>query len=190
MASAGAVRSETGFSNGALGMWLFLASEAMLFGALFSGYALLRTGAAAWPAASSRLSLPLAGVNTLVLMASSVTMMGAVRAARDRNARQARLAILLTMTLGVTFLAIKGFEWVAHVRAGEIPATDTFFAIYYTLTGVHALHIAGGLCALAWLLAAPPPEANANASRVPLVGLYWQFVDVVWLLLFTTVYLL
>jgi len=190
MASAGAVRADTGFSNGALGMWLFLASEAMLFGALFSGYALLRTGAEAWPAASSRLSVPLAGMNTLILLASSAIMMRAVRDAREHNAHRSRMTIVTTVVLGVAFLAGKGFEWAEHLSAGEVPATDTFFAIYYTLTGVHALHIAGGLCALAWLLAAPPPEANANASRVPLVGLYWQFVDVVWLLLFTTVYLL
>jgi cytochrome c oxidase subunit 3 len=189
--SAPVARADTGFSNGALGMWLFLASEAMLFGALFSGYALLRTGAEGWPVPSSRLSVPLAGLNTLVLIASSVTMMRAVRAARDRDARRARMAILLTLGLGVAFLAIKGSEWVGHLRAGELPSIDTFFAIYYTLTGVHALHVVGGVCALGWLLVARSSGGGeAHATRVSLVGLYWQFVDLIWVVLFTSVYLL
>ena len=188
-ATARVTRTETGFSNGALGMWLFLASEAMLFGALFSGYALLRTGAEAWPVPSSRLSAALGGLNTLVLIASSATMMRAVRAARDGAARRSRTAILLTLGLGVVFLGIKGTEWAAHLRAGELPSTDTFFAIYYTLTGVHALHVIGGLGALVWVWIRAA-TGDEHAARVSLVGLYWQFVDMIWLVLFSTVYLL
>jgi len=191
MRSAARVRADTGFSNGALGMWLFLASEAMLFGALFSGYALLRTGASSWPAPSSRLNLGLAGGNTLVLIVSSVSMLRAVRAARAGDWRRSRIMLAITIALGVLFLGIKGTEWAGHLAAGERPASDTFFAIYYTLTGVHALHVAGGLIALMWLVAGSPGrDREAQASRVSLVGLYWQFVDVVWLVLFCTVYLL
>jgi cytochrome c oxidase subunit 3 len=184
------VRADTGFSNGALGMWLFLASEAMLFGALFSGYALLRTGAGNWPDPASRLSVGLATVNTLVLLASSGTMLKAVRRTHEGDGAGARAFVAATLALGVVFLAIKTSEWAAHLRAGERPASDTFFAIYFTLTGVHALHVAGGLVTLLWLLVGNQrADRQTRVNRVPLIGLYWQFVDVIWLVLFATLYL-
>ena len=187
------VRPDTGLSNGTLAMWLFLASEAMFFAALFSGYALLRTGSAEWPRGAGRLGLTLASVNTLLLTASSITMIRGGRAAAAGDRRRARRLLAVSALLGLVFLGVKAYEWSAHLRAGELPSSDTFMAIYYTLTGVHALHVLGGVAALAYLSGTAlrdEPAAGRYAARVRLSGLYWLFVEAVWLILFVTVYLL
>jgi heme/copper-type cytochrome/quinol oxidase subunit 3 len=185
------VRPDTGFSNGTLAMWLFLASEVMLFGALFSGYALLRTGSVVWPQGSERLGVALASLNTVILLGSGATMAAASRAASARRVRDARSWLAATVLMGLAFLAIEASEWGRHLAAGQRPASDTFFAVYYTLTGVHMLHVIGGLAVIGCLAArAPAHDANRLAVRVGLCGMYWHFVDVVWLFLFATVYLL
>jgi heme/copper-type cytochrome/quinol oxidase subunit 3 len=187
------VRPDTGVSNGTLGMWLFIASEVMFFGALFSAYALLRTGSADWPSGTERLGTTLAAANTVLLTGSSLTMMRGSRAAAAGRLRPARLLLALSALLGLVFLAVKTYEWSTHIAAGEIPSTDTFMAIYYTLTGVHAVHVLGGIAVLAYLSATALRAERALArfaGRVRLAGLYWLFVEVVWLILFVTVYLL
>ena len=187
------VRPDTGLSNGTLGMWLFIASEVMFFGALFSAYALLRTGSTEWPNGSERLGATLAAANTVVLTASSVTMVRGSRAAAAARRRPARGLLAVSAGLGLLFLALKGYEWSTHIAAGDVPSTDTFMAIYYALTGVHALHVLGGVFVVAYLSAtAPPvdPDTGRFASRVRLAGVYWLFVEAVWLILFATVYLL
>jgi heme/copper-type cytochrome/quinol oxidase subunit 3 len=190
---ATAVRPDTGLSNGTLGMWLFIASEVMFFGALFSAYVLLRTGSAEWPGGSGRLGLTLAVANTIVLTASSVTMVRGGRAALAGRRHPARVLLAVSAGLGLVFLAVKASEWSMHIAAGDLPSTDTFMAIYFTLTGVHALHVAGGVAWLAYLSATAlraEPEPGQFAARVRLTGLYWLFVETVWLILFVTVYLL
>ncbi len=187
-------RADTGLYNAQLGVWLFIASEVMLFGALFSGYALLRTGADAWPSTSRHLEVTLGGVNTLVLIASSIVMALAVRSLRRAQWGRGRRELAITWVLGLMFLAIKAHEYRKHVLAGERPSSDNFFAIYYTLTGLHALHVIGGLIVLAYLIG---PGASMRRTqparfthRAAGLSLYWQFVDVVWILVFVTVYLL
>jgi heme/copper-type cytochrome/quinol oxidase subunit 3 len=186
-------RPDTGLYNAQLGIWLFIASEVMLFGALFSGYALIRTGADVWPRGLEHLDVRLGSINTALLLASSVTMALAVRAFRRGAWRRGRLQGAATCVLALTFLAIKGVEYREHLIRGELPSTDNFFAIYYTLTGLHALHVLGGLIGLAYLvgpgasLRAVSP--NRYAHRAATTSFYWQFVDVIWILVFVTVYL-
>jgi heme/copper-type cytochrome/quinol oxidase subunit 3 len=185
------VRPDTGFTNPKLGLWLFLASEVMLFGSFFSSYALLRYSAPAWPDQSAVLSVPLASVNTVVLILSSLTMM---MAARERELPRVRRFIGATLLLGTVFLGIKTFEYVDKISHGLLPATNNFLGLYYTMTGLHALHVLGGIAVLAYLAG---PGAGMSRSqpgrftgRVEVAGIYWQFVDVVWLFLFPVLYLL
>lgn len=186
------VRPDTGLYNGKLGVWLFLASEVMLFAGLFSSYVLLRTGSSTWP--HHVLPVRMAAVNTGILIASSMTMVMAWAALKMNDWSRHRLFLALTIVLGLAFLGIKMVEYREHIAAGELPSHDTFFAIYYTLTGIHALHIVGGLVAMLYLLGpgarlwATHPEQFTN--RIEATGLYWHFVDFVWIFLFPLLYLL
>jgi cytochrome c oxidase subunit 3 len=184
-------RPDTGLANGKLGIWLFLASEVMLFGALFSTYILLRVGALEWP--HGELSIKLGAVNTVILICSSVTMVVAWAKLKLNDFVKGRLYVLVTIGLAAVFLINKYFEYSEHLGKGEGPWHSTFFAIYYTLTGLHGLHIVGGIIVMLYL-AGPGaglwkrnPEQYAN--RVEYTGLYWHFVDLVWVFIFAVFYL-
>ena len=185
-------RPDSGLTNGKLGIWLFLASEVMLFGALFSTYILLRVGALEWP--HGELSVKLGAINTVILIMSSVTMVVAWAKLKLGEFGKGRLYILITAGLSVVFLINKYFEYAEHLSKGEGPWHSTFFAIYFTLTGLHGLHIIGGIVVMLYL-AGPGaslwkrnPEQFTN--RVEYTGLYWHFVDLVWIFLFPILYLL
>jgi heme/copper-type cytochrome/quinol oxidase subunit 3 len=185
-------RPDTGLYNGKLGIWLFLASELMLFAGLFSSYVLLRTGAAEWP----RHVLPdgLATINTAVLITSSLTMVMAWAALKMNDWGKHRAFLGATAALGTIFLVLKVIEYREHIAAGELPSHDTFFALYYTLTGVHALHILGGLVAMVYFLGPGARLWTSNpgqfTNRIEAAGLYWHFVDFIWIFLFPLLYLL
>ena len=187
-------RPDTGLYNGKLGIWLFIASELMLFGALFSAYVLLRTAAPDWPTAGEVLDVPRATVNSFVLIASSITVVLAWRALGRSDLRAFRGWYGGTVLLGLVFLAIKGFEYADKVGHGLHPADSTFLAIYFTLTGAHALHVLGGVVVHAWLLGPGfglwRREPDRYRNRIEVAGLYWHFVDLVWLVLFPSLYLL
>jgi cytochrome c oxidase subunit 3 len=187
-------RPDTGLSNGKLGVWLFLASEVMLFGALFSSYILLRVGAEEWPQGSDELSVPLAAFNTVVLIASSVTMVMSWASLKMQNFARFRMHLGATILLALTFLVVKFFEYEHHLVEGEGPWASTFLAIYFTLTGLHGLHILGGVIVNGYLwgpgagMWKTQPERFTN--RIEIAGLYWHFVDLVWIFLFPVLYLL
>jgi heme/copper-type cytochrome/quinol oxidase subunit 3 len=177
-------RSDTGVSNGTLGIWLFLASEVMLFGALFSADALLRVSATSWPSGRDVLSPTVGLVDTVVLgLAGS-----AVWRARTLEIRGARRAIGVASVLSLVFLALKTTEYVSEISRGVRPSTSTFYAMYFALTGLHALHVCGGLIANVWAVAGRAGAAM-SASRIRLISLYWLFVDLIWLAILTLVYL-
>ena len=202
------VRPDTGLTNPKLGVWLFLASEVMLFGSLFSSYALLRTGAPSWPDQSSIVNVPLATLNTVVLIASSVTMVMAwaslaphaagVRrgdpAAEAVGLRKFRLYMGLTLLCGAIFLVVKAIEYGDKFSHHLYPATNNFLGLYFTLTGLHALHVIVGMIVNGYLwgpgarMWRSQPERFAN--RIEVAGIYWHFVDVVWIFLFPVLYLL
>lgn len=187
-------RPDTGLYNAKLGVWLFLASEVMLFGALFSTYILLRTAAVEWPQGSEILDVPIAFFNTLVLIASSVTMVMSWASLKMGDVGKFRLYMALTILCALIFLAVKAYEYGAKFSHHHYPSDSTFLAIYFTLTGLHGLHIIGGVIVNGYLwgpglkMWKSDPERFTN--RVEVAGLYWHFVDLVWIFLFPVLYLL
>ena len=187
-------REDTGMHNGKLGIWLFLASEVMLFGGLFSAYIFLRMGAVDWPEGSSILSVPIATFNTLILIASSVTMVFSWTALKEKDLGKFKSYLGATILLAVLFLVVKGFEYNDKFSHHLYPATSTFMAIYFTLTGLHAIHIIGGIIVNGYFwgpgakMWETDPERFIN--RIEIAGLYWHFVDLVWIFLFPVLYLM
>ncbi len=191
-----------------LGMWVFLATEVMFFGGLFLLYIVYRGAhAAAFAEASGKLDLALGATNTAVLIASSLVMALAVRAAQTGAGRRVQVALLAgTMALGLAFLGIKAVEYHHKLEAGLVPGpafagaygpgahareAELFFSLYFAMTGLHALHMVVGVGLLAVLAALAFSRRFSAAYFAPVenVGLYWHFVDVVWIFLFPLLYL-
>jgi len=189
-----AERPDTGLNNGKIGIWLFLASEVMLFGALFASYLMMRIGSTAWPRGDTILNVPLATTNTVILISSSVTMVMAWASLKRKDFAKFRLFQALTVLAGFGFLGIKYVEYSTKFHHHLLPSTNTFLAIYFTLTGLHGLHVIGGMAINAYLLGPgaklwkTDPEHFTN--RVENSGLFWHFVDLVWIFLFPILYLL
>ncbi len=190
-------RPETGLNNSKLGIWVFLASEVMLFGGLFSAYVFLRMAApvgefAYW---GSKLSIPMATVNTLVLISSSVTVIMSWASLKMKDFEKYKMYMGLTLLCALIFLVIKYFEYTGKFHHGIYPSSSTFMAIYFTLTGLHGLHIIGGMIVMGyfWLPAGNKmwhTEPEHFTNRIEVAGLYWHFVDLVWIFLFPVLYLL
>ena len=187
-------RFDTGEYNAKLGIWLFLASEIMLFGAFFSSYLFLRAQAVNWPVESSLMNVPIGTANTLVLIVSSMTMVMSWASLKLNDFRKFKIYLSATILLGFVFLCFKVVEYGQHFSHHLFPATSTYLALYYLMTGVHALHVTGGMIVNGYFLGpgsrlwSKRPEQFTN--RIEVAGLYWHFVDIVWIMLFTTIYLL
>jgi cytochrome c oxidase subunit 3 len=188
------LRPDTGLNNGKIGIWLFLASEVMLFGSLFATYIMLRVGAESWPRGDTYLDVPLATLNTVILISSSVTMVLAWASLVKGSFGRFRVYLGITILCGLAFLCIKYIEYTTKFHHGYFPATNTFLAIYFTLTGLHGLHVLGGMFVNSWLwgpgssLWKTDPAHFTN--RVENAGLFWHLVDLVWIFLFPVLYLL
>jgi cytochrome c oxidase subunit 3 len=187
-----------------LGMWLFLVTEVMFFGGLLLAYTLYRIWyPVAWALGSEELNIVLGGTNTVVLILSSLTMALAVRAAQTGAQKATVRWLLVTMALGLTFLVIKFFEYkekfaLHHVpgpnfrfEGPESPHVQIFFSLYFALTGVHALHMIIGFVLLSVIatMAHRKKFSPEWYTPVELAGLYWHFVDIVWIFLFPLLYL-
>jgi heme/copper-type cytochrome/quinol oxidase subunit 3 len=204
-------RPDTGLYNAKMGIWLFLASEVMLFGALFSTYILLRTGDPNFMIIPQQiaeelhlgegmhrwaevLNVPLATLNTMILIGSSVTMVMSWASLMLKDFGKFKLYLGLTWLLSAGFLVVKYFEYSAKFAHHLYPSTSNFLAIYFTLTGLHMLHVIGGMVVNGYLwgpgskMWKTEPERFAN--RIEVAGLYWHFVDLVWIFLFPVLYLL
>ena len=186
-------RPDTGLYNAKFGIWLFLASEVMLFGSLISSYILLRTGAASWPSGSSILNVSLATINTMVLITSSITVVFAWASLKENKLNKFRLYMFLTILSGVIFLAVKGFEYSVKFHHHLFPSSSSFLGIYFTLTGIHGLHLIGGVLLNTYMLLTSGAKFRDNpqrfTNRIEVAGLYWHFVDLVWIFLFPLLYL-
>lgn len=185
----------TGIPNGKLGIWLFLASEVMLFGALFSALILLRVGADHWPhGVEEGLSIPLATLNTMVLITSSVTMVMSWASLKLNQYGRFQFYFAVTILLAFVFLVVKYFEYTDKFHHGHYPRTNNFFATYFTMTGLHGLHVVGGIVVNSYLLLMGRRQWNRDrdrfTNRIEYAGLYWHFVDLVWIFLFPILYLL
>ncbi len=187
-------RPDTGLFNAKVGVWMFLASEVMLFGALFSTYVLLRVGAPSWPHGYDILNIPLATLNTVILITSSVTMVMSWASLMMREFKKYKMYMGLTILLAFGFLIVKGFEYGAKFSHGLYPSESTFLAIYFTLTGLHGLHVIGGIIVNTYFWGPGSKMWHTDpqrfTNRVEVAGLYWHFVDLVWIFLFPVLYLL
>ena len=184
-----------------MGMWAFIAQEIMFFGGLFAGYTVYRFKyLGAFIEGSNYLPLELGALNTAVLIASSFTMAMAVRAAQQGAKNPLLRWILATMVLGTTFLVIKAFEYADKYHHGLLPGFSfdgsgqlkIFFSFYFAMTGMHALHMIIGLGLMVWLI--PKIRRGTYTSEyfspIENFGLYWHFVDIVWIFLFPLLYLI
>lgn len=189
-----------------LGMWVFLGTEVLFFGGLFVAYSVYRSWyPEAFAAASHSLDLMLGAVNTVALITSSLTMALAVHAAETGERRKLMLFLVATMVLGAVFLGIKAVEYADKFEHHHVPGPNfhfeveelvrpaqIFFSLYFVMTGLHALHMIIGLGIMMWMFwwvwkGVITPE---YASPIEISGLYWHFVDIVWIFLFPLLYLL
>jgi cytochrome c oxidase subunit 3 len=176
-------RPDTGVDNVTLGFWLFIASEVMLFGALFSSYALLRVSATDWPAGSSVLEVKSGIAYTLILLLTTWLF---VRYAH----RSPQFRLISASVFAALFLVAKGDDYWDLWSRGLVPAASTFWAMYYTLTGLHAVHVLGGILANLWVLSGLRSVSEAmTAGRLRVLLGYWVFLDLVWLAIFAGLYL-
>ena len=173
-----------------LGMFLFIISEVMLFGAFFTAYFFIRVVADdPWPAQGEELPKLIAGINTAILISSSFTMHWALEGARNENRNALRVGMLTTLLLGLTFLLIQINE---YVNIGFAPADHAQGTIFYGLTGLHGAHVFVGLTLLLFAtIRAFRGHFTAKEHRgVEVPGIYWHFVDVMWIVVYTTIYVI
>ena len=188
-----------------VGMWIFLATEVLLFGGMFTAFMVYRLGyAQGFQEAGQHLDVALGSINTAVLLTSSLCMALAVQAAQAVRLRRTLLFLGLTIVLGIVFLGIKGVEYSHEIQANLLPGpsfvfegtaprqAQLFFDFYFIMTAIHAIHLTIGIGVvggLALYLRLRQPELAARVTQVEVVGLYWHFVDIVWVFLFPLLYL-
>jgi cytochrome c oxidase subunit I+III len=176
-----------------LGMWIFLTSEVLIFGSLIAAYLYVRATSTTWPVATQIHNLTIGTTNTIVLLTSSLAMALAYYSIRTGNSKGLKIGLGTTFALGILFLDLKlGFEWPDLIRNGFTPSSGLPGSAYFVLTGVHAAHVAVGLVAVGYLLtkAFQGGFTSGKNSAVENIGLYWHFVDIIWMLLFPLFYLI
>ncbi len=184
--------TSTGLPSRKLLMWAFIGSECMLFGSLIITYLVYRGRSVVGPYPEELLNIPFITVTTFVLLMSSLMMVLALAAVQRNDMRQGKLWLLMTALLGLVFLGGQVYEFSHFVHEGLGLTTNLFGASFFLLTGTHGAHVAVGVIWLLTLfvLALGGRLTSANAETVEIAGLYWHFVDVVWIVLFTIIYLL
>ena len=184
--------SSTGLSNNKLGMWLFLGSECLLFGGLISTYMLYRGRHSQNLGPDQLWDIPFTSSSSFVLLMSSLTMVLAVSAAKRGDERNTKLWLSVTALLGSLFVAGQVYEFTTFYREGLGYTTSLFSSSFYTLTGFHGVHVSVGIIMLLSLVGMVIKGRihGDRAEVVELIGLYWHFVDIVWILIFTLVYLI
>ncbi len=182
--------TSTGLNSPKLGMWIFLATEVMLFSSLIGAFLQMKVRSPA--DAHLVLNIPVTAVNTFILIISSTTVVLALEGIMNGDKRRLRLFLAATLALGATFLGIQVFEYFELLHKGFTPSGSLFGGGFYTVTGFHGFHVFIGLLWCTWLLtqAVKGKFSADNYMRVEIFGLYWHFVDVVWIILFTIIYLI
>lgn len=184
-------------SWGKLGMWIFLAGDAMGFGTLLAAYGAMRAGSADWPNPAVHLGIQLTALMTFLLICSSVTMVKALEALQRSDLTRAKRFVFLTALGGIIFVGLQAFEWTHLIHSGLLifgnPWGATLFGTsFYIITGFHGLHVTGGVIYLLIILRviSRNTDMRYNYMVTEIVGLYWHFVDLVWIMVFTFIYLL
>jgi len=175
-----------------IAMWAFLGSECLFFGSLITTFLVYRTRVGDGPSAAEVFDIPFTSISSFILLMSSLTMVLAHHATTRKDWRQMRVWLLATALLGVVFLAGQVFEFTQFVDHGLNLSTSPFGSSFFVLTGIHGAHVAVGVLMLAAtaFMSYSGRLRDAEGMNVEIVGLYWHFVDVVWIVIFTVVYLL
>jgi cytochrome c oxidase subunit 3 len=184
-------------SWGKLGMWIFLAGDAVGFGTLLAGYGAMRATSADWPEPYEVLGINLTALMTFLLICSSVTMVKALEWLGKGDRARARQVLVYTALGGAIFVGLQAYEWTHLIHTGLLIngnpwGASLFGTSFYIITGFHGLHVTGGVIYLLAMVAvvARRPEPAASYNAVEIAGLYWHFVDLVWIMVFTFMYLL
>jgi heme/copper-type cytochrome/quinol oxidase subunit 3 len=183
----------SGVYNEKLGMWIFLLSEIMFFTALIGSYIILRfSHPEAWAKPGAVLNIPVTATNTFLLICSSVTMVKAYASAADGNQKMLRVWLVLTVLIGATFVGIQAYEYTHLIEKGFVPSAGLYGSTFYTMTGFHGFHVTMGVLCMSFVTwkAFRGRYTTTDHRGVEVIGLYWHFVDLVWIILFTIVYLI
>jgi len=176
-----------------LGIWAFLATELMLFGGLFTAYTVYRIRyQALFHEQHLHLNRTFGTVNTVILICSSLSIAIGIAAIKAGKQAVLKLCLAITLILASCFLLIKYLEYSEHISRGELPSSNLFFSLYYIMTGIHAIHVLAGMAALTTMLVMTNRGAFSKEYSTPveITGIYWHFVDLVWIYLFPLLYLI
>jgi heme/copper-type cytochrome/quinol oxidase subunit 3 len=181
----------TGIPHDKMGMWVFLCSEVMFFTGLIGSYIVLRFGTPNWPHPGNTLNIWLTAGNTFLLICSSVTMVQALAAIQRGDTRKMRLFLCLTLLFGACFLSVQVVEYWKLLHEGFNPHVSLFGSVFFTTTGFHGFHVFCGVVCMAFVTgkAFLGKYTQASHQGIETIGLYWHFVDLVWIVLFTIIYL-
>jgi len=182
----------TGLDSRKLGFWVFIGSETLFFGSLISTYMVYKGASVAGPYPHEVLNIPLTSVSTFVLLTSSLAMVLALAAVQNGNRAGTLTWLMVTAVFGLIFLGFQAYEFTHFVHEGLTIKSNVFGSSFFVLTGFHGIHVSVGVLWLLslWVLALRGKIGKENALNVEIAGLYWHFVDVVWIVIFTLVYLL
>jgi heme/copper-type cytochrome/quinol oxidase subunit 3 len=180
-------RSDMGIPTARLITWWVIASEIVIFGGLLASYVMHRIGHPEWAESAAHTNTWAGALNTFVLLTSSLFAVLAFKAADGHDGPKAARFLRLTSLGGLIFLGVKAFEWTKDIREGFVISSGGFWAFYYTLTGLHGLHVLAGMVIM--LFVASDAAKNQELQRVECIGLYWHFVDIVWIFLFPLLYI-
>ena len=192
MDHAAAHQTATGLNTWKLGFWAFIGSETLFFGSLISTYMVYEGASRVGPYPAEILNIPLTSISTFVLLMSSFAMVLALAGVQQGSRRQALVWLMATAVLGAIFLGFQAYEFTEFYRHGLTLSTNLFGSTFFVLTGFHGAHVTVGVVWLLvlWIMALRGRLGRADALKVEIAGLYWHFVDVVWIVIFTLVYLI
>jgi heme/copper-type cytochrome/quinol oxidase subunit 3 len=173
--------------TGKLAVWWIVASEIVIFGGLLASYIMHRLAHDAWSDMSANTNTWIGAFNTLVLLTSSLFAVLAHHAAEQGDGKKAAKLLYYTVAGAVTFVCVKAFEWSTEIAHGYTITAGTFWSFYYTAAGIHAAHVIAG--AIIMVIVARDATKQLNLQRVELIGIYWHFVDLVWIFLFPLLYI-
>ena len=180
-------RSAAGMPTPRLAVWWVIASEIVIFGGLLGSYIMHRLAHGQWADYAANTNTMIGATNTFVLLTSSLFAVLAHQAAERGDGKAAARFLYMTTGGGLIFLCIKAFEWTTEISQGETIMANTFWSFYYTATGIHGLHVIAGMIIM--LFVAQTAKRNEELHRVEIIGIYWHFVDVVWIFLFPLIYI-
>ena len=180
-------RSSAGIPTGRLAVWWVVASEIVIFGGLLASYVMQRLAHPEWATQTAVTNVWIGGFNTFVLLTSSLSAVLAHQAAEHGDGKKAAKLLYYTCGGAVTFICVKAFEWTHEIREGFTIQAGGFWSYYYTAAGLHAFHVVAGMGLMLWV--ASSARKNQDLHRVENVGIYWHFVDIVWIFLFPLLYI-